>query len=45
MNISLNLLHKVQLGNKWALAQVMAWHQMGDKPSPESLVTKLSDAM
>ena len=29
--------------NKWTLVQVMAWHQISDKQSPEPLMTKIFD--
>ena len=30
--------------NKQALVQVMAWHQRGDKPLPEPMLTQYIDA-
>ena len=30
--------------NKWALVQVMAWRQLGDKPLSESMLTQFTDA-
>ena len=33
-----------QINNKPALVQVMAWHQIGDMPLSEPMLTRLTDA-
>ena len=35
-----NKLHEVVIDGKSALIKVMAWHQTGNKPLPESMMTK-----
>ena len=39
--ISFNYVSKSPLDNKAALAQVMTWHQTGDKPLPELIITHI----
>ena len=34
---------KGSIDNKWALVQVMAWRQTGDKPLPEPMLTHFAD--
>ena len=43
IQISLKIVHKSPIDN-WALAQVMARSQTGDKPLPEPMMTQLTDA-
>ena len=43
--ISLRFVPKSSINNKSALVQVMAWHQPGDKPLPEVMMTQISDAI
>ena len=42
VQISLNFVPKGLIDNK--LVQVMAWHQTGDKPLPELMMTQFTDA-
>ena len=42
--ISLKFVHRISIYNKAALVQVMAWHQIGDKPLPEPMMTQFTDA-
>ena len=44
IQISLKLVLRSQTDNKPALGQVMAWHQTGNKPLPESMMTQFTDA-
>ena len=44
IRISLKFLPKGPFDNKSALVHVMAWHQTGDKPLPEPMFTKFTDA-
>ena len=44
ITISLKFVPKGPIDYKSALVQVMAWHQTGEKPLPESMLTKFSDA-
>ena len=44
IQISLKYIPRSPIGNKPALAQVMAWHQTGDKPLPGPMVTQFIDA-
>ena len=47
IKISLNFLAKVAKGpidKKSTLLQVMAWHQVGNKPLPEPMCTQFTDA-
>ena len=37
--ISLKFVPKGAIDNKWALAQVMAWHQTGDKSFSDQMLT------
>ena len=39
INISLKLVPKGQINSIPALVQIMAWHQIGNKPLPEPMVT------
>ena len=32
------------ISNKWTLVQVMAWHRIGDKPLPESMLIQFTNA-
>ena len=41
--ISLKLVFRSPIDNKPVLIQVMAWHRIGDKPLPESMLTQFSD--
>ena len=40
----LKFVPKGPIENKWALVQVMAWYQTGDKPLPEVILTQFTDA-
>ena len=42
--ISLKFVARSPIDNKPALVQVMAWHQTGDKPLPELMMTQFNDA-
>ena len=42
--ISLKLVPRIPIDNKPALCQVMAWHRIGDKPLPETMMTQFTDA-
>ena len=44
IRISQKLVLKSPIDNKPALVQVIAWCQTGDKPFPEPLMTKFTDA-
>ena len=44
IQISLKSVPKGSMDNKPALVQVMAWHQTGDKPLPEAMLTQFTDA-
>ena len=44
IQISLKLVPRGPIDNKPALVQVMAWHRIGDKPLPELMMTKFTDA-
>ena len=44
IQISLKFVPWSPIDNKAALVQVMAWHQRGDKPLPEPMVTQFTDA-
>ena len=35
---------KGPIDSKSALSQIMAWHQLDDKPLPEPMVTQFTDA-
>ena len=39
-----NLFPGVQIDNKPALVQVMAWRRIGDKPLPETMMAQFTDA-
>ena len=44
ITISLKFVPKGRIDYKSALVQVMAWHRTGEKPLPESMLTKFIDA-
>ena len=44
IQISLKLVPRRPIDNKPALFQVMAWRQTGDKPLPEPMMAKFTDA-
>ena len=44
IQISLKFVPRSPVDNKPALVQVMAWRQTGDKPLPELMMTKFTDA-
>ena len=44
ITISLKFVPKGQIDYKSALVQVMPWHRTGEKPLPESMLTKFTDA-
>ena len=44
IQISLKFVPKDPIHNKSALVQVMAWHNTGDKPLPEPMLTQFTDA-
>ena len=44
INIPLKLVPEDQINNIPALVQIMAWHQIGDKPLPEPILTQFNDA-
>ena len=44
IQISLKFVLRSPVDNKPALVQVMAWHQTGDKPLLEPMLTQLTDA-
>ena len=44
IQISMNPIPKSPIDNKAALVQVMAWHQQGDKPLSEPMLTRFTDA-
>ena len=41
---SLKFIPKGPIDYKSPLVQVMAWHQTGEKPLPESMLTQFTDA-
>ena len=41
--ISLKFVPKGPIDNKWALVQVMAWRQTGDKPLVEPMLNQFTD--
>ena len=43
IQISLNFFPRNPIDNKPALVWVMAWHQIGDKPLPELMMTQFTD--
>ena len=45
IQISLKFVPKGAIDNKWALVQVMAWRQIGDKPLPESMLKQFTEAL
>ena len=44
ITISLKFVPKGPIDYKSALVQVMAWHRTGEKPLPESMLTKFTEA-
>ena len=44
IQLSLKLVLKGPIDDKAALVQVMAWRRTGDKPLPEAMITKYTDA-
>ena len=44
IKISLKFVPKGLIDNKTALVQVMAWHRTGNKPLPEPMLIKFTDA-
>ena len=44
ITISLKFIPKGPIEYKSALVQVMAWHRTGEKPLPESMLTRFTDA-
>ena len=42
--IPLNFVHKGPIDNKSSLVQVMAWHQIGDKPLHDPMMSQFNDA-
>ena len=42
IQISLKFVPNGLIDNKPALVQVMAWHQTGDKPLPEAMLTQFT---
>ena len=44
IQISLKFVPRSPINNKSALVQVMAWHQTGNNPLPEPLMTQFTDA-
>ena len=44
IKMSLNLVPKGLIDNKWSLVQVMVWHRTDHKPLAELLVTQFGDA-
>ena len=41
---SLKFVPRSSIENKLALVQVMTWHQTGNKPIPEPMLTQFTDA-
>ena len=44
IKIPLKFVPRGQIDNKPALVQVMAWRRIGDKPLPEPMMAKFTDA-
>ena len=44
IQISLNYVSRSPIDNKSALVQAMAWHRTGNKPLPEAVLIKFTDA-
>ena len=44
VQISLEFVPKGPIDSKWALVQVMAWRQIGDRPLSEPVLTQFIDA-
>ena len=44
IRISLKFVPKGPIDNNQALAQIMAWHRIGDKPLSEPMLTQFTDA-
>ena len=45
IQLSLKLVHRSLTDDKPALVQVMAWRRTGDKPLPEPMLTRFTDAL
>ena len=45
IRISLKFVPMSLIDNKTALVQIMAWRRTGDKPLPEPMLAKLTDAL
>ena len=43
IKISLKLAPKGPIDKNLVLVQIMAWHQIGDKPLPELMLTRFTD--
>ena len=43
--LSLSFVANAPIYNKSVLVQVMAWHRTGDKPLPEPMLAKFTDAV
>ena len=43
IRISLKFDPNGPIDNKWALVRVMAWHRIGDKPLPGSMLIQFTD--
>ena len=43
IKISLKFVYKSPIDNKWALVQVMAWHQTGENQLSEPILTQFTD--
>ena len=44
IQISLKFVPRSPINNKAVLVQVMAWHWTGDKPLPEPMLNRFTDA-
>ena len=44
IKISPKFVPRSPIDNNLALIQVMAWHQIGDKPLPEPMMSQFTDA-
>ena len=44
IRISLKFVHESPISHYQALVQVMAWHQIGNKPLPEPMLIQFTDA-
>ena len=43
IKIALKFVPKVQINNKPAMVQIMAWHREGDKPLSDPMLAKFTD--